>query len=64
MTKETCVNFAEAVTTVTNIDVSDYRVNNTFEKHSRKLGAGQLMVSEEFMHFYELQARDKEEVVR
>jgi hypothetical protein len=64
MTRQTCVDFAEAVTTITNIDVTDYRVNNTFEKHSRKLGAGQLLVAEEFLHFYELQSREKEEVVR
>lgn len=64
MTRETCVQFAEAVTTITNIDVTDYRVNNTFEKHSRKLGAGQLLVAEEFLRFYEQQSKEKEEVVR
>ena len=52
MTKETCAQFAEAITTLQEIDIDDYRVTTLFEKYSRRLGCGHLIVEEELLGFY------------
>jgi hypothetical protein len=64
MTKLTCVDFAEAITTVQDITVNDYRVTTLFDKYSRKLGNGKLITLEEFLQFYQDQASSKPDVVR
>lgn len=52
MTRETCAQFAEAITTLQEIDVDDYRVTTLFDKYSRRLGCGHLIVEEELLNFY------------
>jgi len=49
MARQGCVDFAEAITTVQDITVHDYRVTSLFEKYSRKLGNGNLILEEEFL---------------
>ena len=64
MTRETCAQFAEAITTLQEIDVDDYRVTTLFDKYSRKLGYGQLIIEEELLFFYQEKASNTDEVVR
>ena len=65
MTKENCVDFAEAITTLKDLKIDDYRVTSLFEKYSRMLGNGNLIIEEEFLNFYGDQAKgNKDEVVR
>lgn len=53
MTREACASFAEAITTLTNLDANDYRVTVLFDKYSRALGNGQLLVEPELQAFYQ-----------
>jgi hypothetical protein len=64
MTRETCAQFAEAITTLQEIDVDDYRVTTLFDKYSRRLGCGNLIVEEELLAFYQEKALNTDEVVR
>ena len=64
MTRETCAQFAEAITTLQEIDVDDYRVTTLFDKYSRRLGCGHLIVEEELLNFYQEKASNTDEVVR
>lgn len=53
MTRETCAQFAEAITTLQEIDVDDYRVTTLYDKYSRRLGCGFLIIEEELLGFYQ-----------
>jgi len=64
MTRDTCASFAEAITTLANLNAADYRVTSLFDKYSRQLGNGHLIVEAELQAFYRDQAHQKDEVVR
>jgi hypothetical protein len=64
MTRASCAAFAEAITTLTNLDARDPRVTGLFDKYSRALGNGHLLVEPELQAFYQDQAAGKDEVVR
>ena len=52
MTKESCADFAKAMTTVREITVNDYRVTSLFEKYSKTMGSRNIILLEEFLQFY------------
>ena len=64
MTRESCVDFVEAITTVQNLTVHDHRVTLLFDEYSKRLGNGNLLLEEELLEFYAEKARNREEVVR
>jgi hypothetical protein len=64
MTRESCVDFVEAITTVQNLTVHDHRVTLLFDEYSKRLGNGDLLLEEELLEFYADKARNREEVVR
>lgn len=65
MTRETCAKFAEAITSTIH-SASDHRVRALFDRHSRTLGNGYLLLEHELQAFYQEQAGAgaKEEAVR
>ena len=64
MTRESCVDFVEAITTVQDLPVNDYRVTTLFDEYSKKMGNGNLLLEEELLGFYAEKAKNREEVVR
>jgi hypothetical protein len=64
MTRESCASFAEAITTLTHLTPSDHRVTGLFDKYSRSLGNGHLLLEPELQAFYADQAATKPDVVR
>lgn len=48
---------------MSNISVDDYRVINLFNNYSKKIGFGNILI-DEFMNFYEDQAKNKPDAVK
>ena len=63
MTRETCVEFVKAMTTLPSITRDDYRVKTFFASYSRALGNGNLITEEELLHFYADQSKNKDDAV-
>jgi hypothetical protein len=63
MTRETCVDFVKAMTTLPNITRHDYRVKTFFANYSRALGNGNLITEEELVQFYADQSKNKDDAV-
>jgi hypothetical protein len=64
MTRETCASFAAAITSMTGLTAGDERVTKLFDRYSRQVGNGHLLVESELQAFYQDQAEAKEDVVR
>lgn len=63
MTRETCVDFVKAMTTLPDITISDYRVRQFFANYSKTLGNGNLIIEEELVTFYVDQSKNKDDAV-
>jgi hypothetical protein len=63
MTRDTCVDFVKAMTTLPNITRHDYRVKDLFANYSRTRGNGTLIVEEELLAFYVDQSKTKDDAV-
>jgi hypothetical protein len=63
MTRDTCVDFVKAMTTLPDITKSDYRVRQFFANYSKTLGNGNLIIEEELVSFYVDQSKNKDDAV-